>query len=107
MIWVETTSKAFKENNMSTNWICQKAHKMIRKRKNEQKKFMTCLEAGICPSCGKALYVAHRTGGDDKHIICGKKCPLVSPEGVDYRFITYDVWRKCINNDIRALAINT
>lgn len=89
---------------MSENWICQKAHRMIREHKNNQKKFITCLEAGICPTCGKLLRVSNRSS-ESPRIECEKGCALVSPKGTDYQFITYDIWKKCINNAIRVTAV--
>lgn len=91
--------------------VYEKAIARIRKRSEGQQEFMTCLEAGICPTCGEELQMdsdnVHGSLVPNKdRVVCKKGCSLESPEGVDYKFITFEIWQKCINNAIRKVAIN-
>lgn len=87
---------------MSKNWIYNKAELILKQRAEEQKGFMNCLEAGICPTCGEPLRLAV---AKTRKVECEKGCALISPEEVDYQFTILDIWKKCINNSIRKVAI--
>ena len=82
--------------------IYKKALTLITENEQEQKMFITCIKAGICPQCGRFLKVIQVENGF--RIKCSCYRGLVSPRGVDYRFLYHKVWKRCINNEIRTLA---
>lgn len=97
-------SETPKKDTMSKRQIRDTAHYMITKYNADQKEFMMCLEAGICPTCGEPLKTSGLSG--EKHVlcICKKGCPLISPKGIDYKALNHDIWKECINNSIRKTA---
>lgn len=115
-IWRKCINNTIRKSAIMTNGakkipsvkkIYQKAVSLLATHEQNQKKFMSCLKAGICPNCGETLKIVHCEPPGDSYVICDRGCALIGQEGVNYTWITIPIWQDCINNSIRKIAVNT
>lgn len=84
----------------SNNEIYKKAKNVIWKHKKLVKHFTTCLEAGICPTCGVDLQLKIEKGQEDK-IICPNNHKIIHPLYKDSNCPKCALYGHCINPEIR------